>query len=100
VRVSGLRFEWDERKNKANRRKHRVSFEEAETAFSDEHGLLIHDPEHSDDEARFVLLGMSSALRVLVVCHCYRGPGDVIRIISARRADRAEQTDYSERWKP
>jgi uncharacterized protein len=100
VIVSELRFEWDQRKNKTNRRKHGVSFEEAQTAFSDERGLLIDDPEHSDDEERLVLLGMSSALRVLVVCHCYRADGDVIRIISARRADRHEQADYSERWRP
>lgn len=100
VGVSELRFEWDQRKSKSNRRKHGVSFEEAQTAFSDERGVLIDDPEHSDDEDRFVLLGMSSALRVLVVCHCYRADGDVIRIISARRADRHEQADYSERWRP
>ena len=99
VRVSEPRFEWDERKNKSNQR-NRVSFEEARTAFSDEHGLLIDDPDHSDDEDRFVLLGISSALRVLVVCHCYRADGDVIRIISARRADRYEQADYRERWRP
>jgi uncharacterized DUF497 family protein len=61
--------------------------------------LLIDDPEHSEAEDRFVLLGMSSALRVLVVCHCYRTGGDAIRIISARRADRQEQADYSERWR-
>ena len=97
VRVA-LRFEWDERKNRTNRRKHRVSFEEAQTAFADEHGLLIDDPEHSDTEKRFVLLGMSSALRILIVCHCYRAAGDVIRIISARRADPQERKDYSGRW--
>jgi uncharacterized DUF497 family protein len=97
--VAALRFEWDERKNKANRQKHGVSFEEAQTAFADERGLLIDDPEHSEAEDRFVLLGMSSALRVLVVCHCYRTGGDAIRIISARRADRQEQADYSERWR-
>lgn len=98
VQVSTLRFEWDERKNSANRRKHGVSFEEAQSAFADEQGLLIDDPDHSAGEDRFVLLGMSSALRVLVVCHCYRADGDVIRIISARRADRQEQRDYGERW--
>ena len=97
--MNELRFEWDERKNKANRRKHGISFEEAQTAFSDERGLLIDDPEHSEHEDRFVLLGISAALRVLVVCHCYRADGDVIRIISARRADRQEQADYRERWR-
>jgi uncharacterized DUF497 family protein len=99
VVVSELRFAWDERKNRSNRRKHRVSFEEAQTAFSDECGLLIDDPEHSNDEERFVLLGMSLWQRVLVVCHCYRADGDVIRIISARRADREEQADYNARWR-
>ena len=99
VRVAALRFEWDEQKNRANRRKHGVSFEEAQTAFADEHGLLIDDPDHSETEDRFVLLGMSSSLRMLVVCHCYIADGDVIRIISARRADRWEQRGYSERWR-
>lgn len=97
--MSGLRFEWDERKNGSNRRKHGVSFEEAQTVFSDEHSLLLDDPEHSEAEDRFVLLGMSSVLRMLVVCHCYRADGDVIRIISARRADRYEQADYRDRWR-
>ena len=67
-----LRFEWDERKAAANRRKHGVSFEEAQTVFLDEDALLRPDEEHSDDEERFVLLGLSAQLRTLVVCHCYR----------------------------
>ena len=67
--------------------------------FSDEHALLMDDPDHSVDEARFVLLGLSSTLRALVVCHCYRAGEDVIRIISARKADRKERNTYSERWK-
>ncbi len=94
--VAELRFEWDPRKSTSNRRKHGVSFEEAETAFSDDDALLLDDPEHSDDEERFVLLGLSATLRVLVVCHCYRRSGDVIRIISARKADRGEQATYRE----
>jgi uncharacterized DUF497 family protein len=98
--VSDIRFEWDEDKESSNKKKHRVSFEEAQTAFSDEYGLVIDDPEHSDDEERFILLGMSAALRILIVCHCIREDGDVIRIISARRADRLEQKDYNSRWKP
>lgn len=98
--MSSLRFEWDERKNASNRRKHGVSFEEAQSAFADEFGLVIDDPEHSLDEERFVLLGMSSALRLLVVCHCVRDAGDVIRLISARRADVQERRDYKARWKP
>jgi uncharacterized DUF497 family protein len=93
-----LRFEWDESKNAANRRRHRVSFEEASEVFYDEQALLISDPEHSKEEDRFVLLGVSMALRTLVVCHCYRG-GDIIRIISARRANKAEQAEYNRRWR-
>ena len=76
--MSELRFDWDPKKSKANQRKHGVSFEEARSVFSDEHALLIDDPEHSEDEDRFVLLGMSGALRLLIVCHCYRADGDVI----------------------
>ena len=91
-----LVFEWDEGKNRANRRKHGVSFEEARSAFLDENARVMPDPEHSEEEERFVLLGMSTSLRVLVVCHCYRQQDEVIRIISARRADRDEQRQY--RW--
>lgn len=97
--MSVLRFEWDRRKAGANRRKHGVSFEEAQTVFFDDNALFIDDPDHSDDEERFVLLGLSSALRALVVCHCYRSRGDVIRIISARRADRSERNQYFRRYK-
>lgn len=92
--VAGLRFEWDPAKNRINRRKHRVSFEEAQTVFFDESALLIDDPDHSGTEDRFILLGLSSALRVLIVCHCYRARGNVIRIISARKADRSERALY------
>jgi uncharacterized DUF497 family protein len=94
--MSELRFEWDERKNRANRRKHGVSFEEAQTAFYDANALAYADPDHSEDEDRFILLGLSFRLRTLVVCHCYRETEEVIRIISARKADRNEQRDY---WK-
>ena len=92
--MSSLRFEWDEKKNAANRRKHGISFAEAKTAFLDEDARVIADPEHSDEEERFVLLGLSISVRVLVVCHCYRQGGDVIRIISARKADRDEIEQY------
>jgi uncharacterized protein len=98
--VTTPRFEWDPRNARANERKHGVSFAEAESAFTDDRGLLIHDPEHSEDEDRFVLLGFSSSLRMLVVCHCYRDDHDAIRIISARKAERREQRQYNERWKP
>lgn len=86
------------RKAATNRRKHGVSFSEAETVFADEHALLLNDPEHSETEDRFLLLGLSGALRVLVVVHCYRAGDTVIRLISARRADREEQRQYDERW--
>ena len=93
-----VRFEWDNRKNTQNRRKHGISFEEAQTVFFDEQALLVADPDHSEHEERFVLLGLSNAIRTLVVCHCYRGGGDVIRLISARRADRQERELYEARW--
>ena len=95
-----LRFDWDARKDSANQRKHGVSFEEALTVFSDERALLIDDPDHSDDKDRFALLGLSASLRTLVVCHCYREAGDIIRIISARKATRPERAEYEKRWKP
>jgi uncharacterized DUF497 family protein len=82
-----------------NKRKHDVSFEEAATVFSDEHALLLSDPGHSDEEDRFVLLGLSASLRTLVVCHCYRKGEKVIRIISARKATRTERSQYVERYK-
>lgn len=87
-------FTWDDSKSKSNKKKHGISFEEAETVFADESGRLIHDPEHSEDEDRFVLLGMSEALRVLVVVHAYRDNDKIIRIISARKATKAEQKFY------
>ena len=96
--VQDLRFAWDQRKNAQNKRKHGVSFEEAETAFLDNRALLLDDPDHSGGEERLVLLGMSAALRMLVVCHCYRESAQVIRLISARKATATEQESYSQRW--
>jgi uncharacterized DUF497 family protein len=93
--MQGVTFQWDERKNRLNRQKHGVSFEEAQTAFHDENARVYYDPDHSEDEDRFILLGMSSVLRVLVVCHCYREDDAVIRIISARKADRSERENYA-----
>ncbi len=92
-----LRFEWDERKNKANQKKHGVSFEEARTAFLDENARLVDDPDHSGEEDRFILLGLSIRLRILVVCHSYRKEEEAIRIISARKATAAERREYM-RW--
>ena len=98
--MADLRIEWDPRKDQENRHKHRVSFAEAETVFADENARLISDPEHSEMEDRYILLGLSSALRILLVVHCYREERDVIRIISARKAMPREQADYLRRWKP
>lgn len=95
--MNGLRFGWTPAKAAANLRKHGVSFDEARTVFEDDEALLIPDPEHSVGEERFVLLGLSSALRVLVVIHCEVEDGEVIRIISARKADRGERAQYASR---
>ena len=92
--MSELSFEWDERKNRENRRKHGVSFEEAQTVFLDERALRFYDPDHSEEEDRFILLGLSFALRELVVCHCFRAGESVIRIFSARKATRREAAVY------
>ena len=88
-----LRFIWDEAKDAANRKKHGVSFQEAKSVFVDEFARLILDPDHSEGEERFILLGMSAKLRLLVVCHCERGP-NTIRIISAHKADKSERAQY------
>lgn len=96
--MADLKIEWDPRKAATNLKKHGVSFEEAATVFSDELGRIIPDPDHSDDEDRFILLGMSWSLRVLVVCHCYRESSSVIRIISARKATRSERAQHGARY--
>ena len=92
--MSELRFEWDDAKNRENRRKHGVPFEEAQTVFFDENAMRFLDPDHSDDEDRFLMFGISFRLRVLIVCHCHRASDTVIRIISARKADKQEEADY------
>lgn len=97
VHMNSLRFEWDTRKATANLNKHGISFEEAKSAFYDEQAKLINDPDHSADEERFILLGLSFSLRLVVVCHCYRSAGDVIRIISARKATPYETKSYKQR---
>lgn len=98
--MSELRFSWDPAKASANLRKHGVSFEEATSAFADDHALLIDDPAHSKDEERFVLMGLSARLRVIVVVHALRDAGHVIRLISARTATRREQRQYLEQQTP
>jgi len=95
-----IRFEWDEGKNQSNKKKHKVSFEEARSVFFDEFAIEFPDPDHSEQEARFLMLGRSYLLRVLVVCHCLRESDTVIRIISARKATSKERTFYSKRGQP
>jgi hypothetical protein len=97
--MDDLRFVWDPRKARENVRKHGVSFEEAQTSFLDDYAILIGDPDHSEDEDRFLLLGVSSRLRLLVVCHCYRESKFEIRLISARKANREERDIYRSRSK-
>ena len=93
-----LEFEWDDKKDKANAKKHGVSFDEARTVFYDEYAIQFFDPEHSESEDRFLLLGTSFKLKTLVVCHCFRQKETVVRIISARKADKDEgQVYWSER---
>jgi uncharacterized DUF497 family protein len=91
-----LRFEWDERKNRSNRTRHGVWFEEAQSAFGDPNARLFHDSEHLGEEDRFILIGMSSAARPLVVVHCYKESDSVIRIIPARKATKKELMFYEE----
>ena len=92
--IEELRFEWDENKNNINKRKHKVSFEEAKTVFEDASALVIEDPDHSEQEERFIILGFSHKANLLIVCHCYRMDDSVIRIISARKATLRESVQY------
>jgi uncharacterized DUF497 family protein len=92
--MNDIVFQWDENKSRSNKKKHGVSFEEAETVFFDEKAIRYEDPDHSQDEDRFIMLGMSILLRVLIVCHGYRSEDRVIRIISARKATKSEAAAY------
>ena len=92
--MNSISFVWDEKKARENLEKHKVSFEEAQTVFFDPNARMIFDTEHSFEEERFILLGISSGLRLLVVCHSYREDDMVIRIISARKATKNEQKQY------
>ena len=89
-----IKFEWDPRKDNANQRKHGISFEEAQSVFFDENAVQFYDEHHSEQEDRFIMLGLSIRSRILVVCHCERESGDVIRIISARKATKSERKYY------
>lgn len=93
--MNDIAFEWDATKASENKKKHGISFDEAKTVFFDENAKVIHDPEHSENEERFIILGLSSVTRMLVVCHCYRKSDSVIRIISARKAIKKESTQYN-----
>jgi len=95
--MDGLRFEWDPAKDALNQAKHAVSFDEARTVFFDPHALVIDDPDHSVTEQRFIIMGHSRTLRLLVVAHCYRTVDEVIRIISARKATKREAAHYREK---
>lgn len=94
--MNDIQFTWDKQKCRANKKKHGIDFEEAVTVFKDENARLIHDPDHSIDEERFILLGLSHKLRLLVVVHCCREEGDLIRLISARKAIGIERKQYEE----
>lgn len=96
LNMSNIRFEWDENKAAANKEKHGICFEEASTVFLDENAILFDDPDHSHDEDRFILIGLSNRLNILMVCHCYRKDDETIRIISARKATRNEKKYYNE----
>lgn len=89
-----IKFEWDESKATSNLNKHEISFDEAKTVFFDEFGLQFYDEDHSSNEDRFLMLGMSSSARLLIVCHCERSHGAIIRIISARKATKRESAHY------
>jgi uncharacterized DUF497 family protein len=88
-----IKFEWDAGKKKSNLRKHGISFEEARTAFSDEKAVQFFDPDHSEED-RFILLGMSFKLRVIIMCHCFRENETIVRLFSARKADKGEEQEY------
>lgn len=92
--MNEMRFAWDESKATENARKHGVTFEEGSTVFADENARLKHDPDHSTDEDRFILLGFSETSRMLMVCHAYRENDELIRIISVRKATRNERNQY------
>lgn len=90
-----IKFSWDARKAKQNIKRHKVSFEEATTVFYDENAIEFFDPDHSKNEDRFLMLGFSWRLRILVVCYCLRKKGSEIRIISVRKAIKKEEKVYT-----
>lgn len=93
-----MNFEWDENKNLINQRKHGVSFEEGKTVFEDTYAILFDDPDHSEHEERFLIIGMTAVKGICIVSHCYRGADETIRIISARKATKSERNVYEEQF--
>jgi len=89
-----MKIVWDEKKNQDNIKNHKISFQEAETVFYDPNAKVIHDPDHSVEEDRFIILGISKLLKLLVVCHCYKENDELIRIITARKATKNETKEY------
>lgn len=96
ISMETIRFEWDPNKAKINVKKHGVTFKEAQSVFQDPEALVIDDPDHSQEEERFIILGLSQKANLLVVCHCYRESDTVIRIISARKATTTETEQYTD----
>ena len=94
--MNDLKFEWDTNKNHTNQAKHKISFEEAKTVFYDTSAIIIDDPDHSEEEERFIIIGLSRAVNLLVVCHCCREEESGVRIISARKATKTETKQYME----
>lgn len=94
--MDDIKFEWDQNKSRTNKKKHGITFEEASSVFLDESGIVFEDPEHSENEERFLILGFSESARMLLVCYCLRSRDTIIRIISARRATKAEEQQYTE----
>jgi uncharacterized DUF497 family protein len=88
------KYIWDEEKHQANIKKYGITFQEASDVFDDEYALIEYDPEHSIKEDRYVILGFSHRAQLLMVCHCYRDDDEIIRIFSARKANKAEREEY------
>ena len=94
--MKAIEFNWDKNKARINLTKHKISFEEAQSVFDDDNARLIYDPDHSENEDRFILLGLSCSLKVLVAVHCYKDEENIIRLISARKATKSEEKNYKE----
>lgn len=91
-----IKFTWDENKNRINKEKHKLSFEEAKTVFDDVEAIVFDDPDHSEEEERFLILGFTEKAKLCIVSHCYRENDEIIRIISARKATKGEADFYNE----